>query len=240
METELEWERTRLREHRELLNTMRKNSTLAHDQMRSLLQQLDAKKEDIDQLVVDNVVKFDAMKTFFDSKIKELNDVAANEITRLQAECEKSNNYNKEVRIDEKNVNNNSEISNRKFEFQQLKQQLTDMAEKLNESRSMLLKIEEELDVQGIELAQTQLNCHKFEKLYKESNKKYEDSTAQLMEQQLAIDKVLIIGISLSSNGNIQGDNFCKLNNSRYRRKATWRNGLRNLKNCKKEEITAR
>lgn len=98
LESELEWERTRLREHRDLLNTMRTNSNLAHDQMRTLLQQLDAKKEDIDQLVVDNVVKFDAMKTFFDGKIQELNDVAAAEITRLQAAYDKSNNYNKEVR----------------------------------------------------------------------------------------------------------------------------------------------
>ncbi|XP_012264981.2 myosin-2 heavy chain, non muscle-like [Athalia rosae] len=166
LQAELEWEKTRLREHRELLNTMRANSTLAHEQMRSLLQQLDAKKEDIDQLVVDNVVKFDAMKSLFDAKIQELNDVTAVEITRLRAECDKSNDENKE-----------------------LKQQLAEMLEKLNDARELLLKAEEQYDAQGIELAQLEVSCHKFEKLYKESNKKYEESNAKLAEQQLAIDK---------------------------------------------------
>ncbi|XP_046624528.1 hyaluronan mediated motility receptor-like [Neodiprion virginianus] len=166
LQSELEWERIRLREHKDLLNTMRTNSTHAYDQLLNLLQQLDGKKEDIDQLVVNNVIKFDTMKSLFDAKIKELNDVAAAEITRLEAECDKANGYNRE-----------------------LKQQLTEMTGKLGEARDMLLRVEEQYDRQSIELAQLELTCHKLDKLYKETNKKYEESTAQLMEQQVVIDK---------------------------------------------------
>ncbi|KAG7204959.1 hypothetical protein KM043_005345 [Ampulex compressa] len=157
-------------EHRDLLSIMRNNSQMVHEQVHALMEQLDAKKGLVDQLEADSLTEFESIKSVFEAKIDHLRQIAAEEITRLQEDCDKKTVQNTEM-----------------------KNQLREMAERLAEAQDMLLKMEEDNDKQATEISQIELLNTKLqeqlriEKKGREENKKLLET--QSLEHKIAISK---------------------------------------------------
>lgn len=86
-----------INEHRNLLSVMRNNSQLVHEQVNTLMEELDAQREKVDQLEAGNLSEFESIKPIFEAKIENLKQIAAKEIAKLQNNYEKKSLQNDEV-----------------------------------------------------------------------------------------------------------------------------------------------
>jgi len=86
-----------IREHKELLTAMRSNSQLVHEQVNSFMKDLDAHRDLVDQHQSGNISQFDSLKSIFETKIQNLKQNAANEITRLEDDSKLKTILNNEV-----------------------------------------------------------------------------------------------------------------------------------------------
>lgn len=165
-------------EHRDLLTIMRNNSQMVHEQVHTLMEQLDVKKGLVDQLEAESLSEVESLKSLFEAKIDDLKQVATKEVAKLQAECAAKTAENAEI-----------------------KAQLHEMADHLKEARNMLLKLEETHDAQQIEISRVDLLSTKLkeqlkeregivkehDKLLKEQSEKYE---AELNEAKSKIQNL--------------------------------------------------
>nr|XP_003706552.1 PREDICTED: hyaluronan mediated motility receptor-like isoform X3 [Megachile rotundata] len=165
-------------EHRDLLTIMRNNSQMVHEQVHTLMEQLDVKKGLVDQLEAESLSEVESLKSLFEAKIDDLKQLATKEVAKLQAECAAKTAENAEI-----------------------KAQLHEMADHLKEARNMLLKLEETHDAQQIEISRVDLLNTKLseqlkereeivkehDKLLKEHSEKYE---AELNEAKSKIQNL--------------------------------------------------
>lgn len=86
-----------IREHKELLTAMRSNSQLVHEQVNSFMKELDAHRDLVDQHQSGNISQFDSLKSIFETKIQNLKQNAAKEITRLEDDSKLKTILNNEV-----------------------------------------------------------------------------------------------------------------------------------------------
>ncbi|XP_076750292.1 uncharacterized protein LOC143423101 [Xylocopa sonorina] len=150
-------------EHRDLLSIMRNNSQLVHEQVHSLMEQLDAKKGLVDQLEAESLNEVESLKSIFEAKIDDLKQITTREIAKLKTDCELKSAQNIEM-----------------------KNQLHEMANHLAEAQGMLLKLEERNDAQELEISRIELLNNKLNDQLKireaaldDANKLLEDKTIE-------------------------------------------------------------
>ncbi|XP_025988311.1 hyaluronan mediated motility receptor isoform X1 [Solenopsis invicta] len=159
-----------IREHKELLNAMRNNSQIVHEQVHSFMKELDTHRHLVDQHQSGNLSQFDSIKSVFEAKIESLKQKTGKEIARLEDDAKL------------KSILNN-----------QLRTQLEEMSMSINEAQNALLVLEEQNDAREIDISRMELennkllqklNCH--EEALKESKQLLED---QAMEHKIIVDK---------------------------------------------------
>ena len=146
-----------INEHRDLLNIMRNNSEMVHGQVNALMEELEAKKELVNQLEVDSLNEVESMKLVFEAKIEDLKEIATKEVTKLQADCDAK---------DAQSV--------------EMKNQLHKMANRLNGAQAMLLQLEERNDAQELEISRVELLSSKLNEQLKENNAALEEANKLL------------------------------------------------------------
>ncbi|XP_018309471.1 hyaluronan mediated motility receptor isoform X3 [Mycetomoellerius zeteki] len=157
-----------IREHKELLTAMRSNSQLVHEQVNSFMKELDAHRDLVDQHQSGNISQFDSLKSIFETKIQNLKQNAAKEITRLEDDSKL------------KTILNN-----------ELKMQLEEMTKSISEAQSALLVLEEQNDAREIDISRMQLENNKlFDQL--ESSEKALEENKRLLQDQAKQHKIII------------------------------------------------
>ena len=149
-----------INEHRDLLNIMRNNSEMVHEQVNALMEKLAAKKELVNQLEIDSLSEVESMKLAFEAKIEDLKEIATKEVTKLQADCDAK---------DAQSV--------------EMKHQLHKMANCLSGAQAMLLQLEERNDAQELEISRVELLNSKLNEQFKETNVALEEAN-KLLEGQ--------------------------------------------------------
>ncbi|XP_026667306.1 hyaluronan mediated motility receptor-like [Ceratina calcarata] len=134
LQYELQRGESSINEHRDLLNIMRSNSQMVHEQVHAIMEQLDVKKGLVDQLEAESLNEVQSMKSLFEAKIDDLRRVADKEIAKLKADCDAK-------------TAQNAEITN----------QLHEMAKHVNNTHSMMLILEERNDAQVNQISQLEL-----------------------------------------------------------------------------------
>ena len=152
-----------INEHRDLLNIMRNNSKIVHGQVHALMEELDAKKGLVNQLKAESSSEVQSMKSVFEAKIEDLEEIATKKVTKLQADCAAKDAQNVET-----------------------KSQLHKMTNHLNEAQAMLLQLEERNDAQEIEISRVELLNSKLKEQLKENNVALEEAN-KLLEGQSEI-----------------------------------------------------
>ncbi|XP_012282310.1 hyaluronan mediated motility receptor [Orussus abietinus] len=148
-----------IKEHRELLSALRDSSKMTYDQIRSLMDQLDVKRELMDQVDA-SIADFESIKSIFEAKIEGLKDIAAKELTLVREECDRKTKLNVA-----------------------LKAQLDEMSTKLSEAQELLLNLEEKYDSQVVEIAKLQLANERMQQEIKLLCKVAKDNEALFEEQ---------------------------------------------------------
>ncbi|KYM91177.1 Laminin subunit alpha-2 [Atta colombica] len=149
-----------IREHKELLTAMRSNSQLVHEQVNSFMKDLDAHRDLVDQHQSGNISQFDSLKSIFETKIQNLKQNAAKEITRLEDDSKLKTILNNELRI-----------------------QLEEMTKSINEAQSALLVLEEQNDAREIDISRMQLENNKILDQLESSEKALEENKRLLQNQ---------------------------------------------------------
>ncbi|KYN07338.1 Laminin-like protein epi-1, partial [Cyphomyrmex costatus] len=149
-----------IREHKELLNAMRSNSQLVHEQVHSFMKELDAHRDLVDQHQSGNISQFDSLKSIFETKIQTLKQDAAKEIARLEDDAKLKAILNNELRI-----------------------QLEEMTKSIGEAQSALLVLEEQNDAREIDISRMQLENNKLLDQLESSEKKLEENRRLLQDQ---------------------------------------------------------
>ncbi|KYN40272.1 Laminin subunit alpha-3 [Trachymyrmex septentrionalis] len=149
-----------IREHKELLTAMRSNSQLVHEQVNSFMKELDAHRDLVDQHQSGNISQFDSLKSIFETKIQNLKQNAAKEITRLEDDSKLKTILNNELRI-----------------------QLEEMTKSISEAQSALLVLEEQNDVREIDISRMQLENNKILDQLESSEKALEENKRLLQDQ---------------------------------------------------------
>ena len=149
-----------INEHRDLLNIMRNNSKIVHGQVHALMEELDAKKGIVNQLKAASSSEVQSMKSLFEAKIADLEEIARKKVTKLQADCDAK---------DAQNVEANN--------------QLHKMTNHLNVAQGMLLQLEERSDVLELEISRMELLNGKLNEQLKENNVALEEAN-KLLEGQ--------------------------------------------------------
>ena len=152
-----------INEHRDLLNIMRNNSEIVHGQVRALMEELDAKEGLVNQLKADSSSEVQSMKSVFEAKIEDLEEIATEKVTKLQADCDAKDARN----VEEKN-------------------QLHKMTNHLNEAQAMILQLEERTDALELEISRVELLNGKLNEQLKETNVALEEAN-KLLEGQSEI-----------------------------------------------------
>ncbi|XP_020278208.1 myosin-2 heavy chain-like isoform X2 [Pseudomyrmex gracilis] len=161
LQYELKRDDERIDEYQDLFNIMRKNSQEVHDQVQTIMEELDVYKELGNQLMTGNLPEMESLKSIFEKKIESLKQNAAKEIARLQ-----------------------NEIEQKCLQDEELKNQLNEMAKKLSEAQKLLLKSEEQIDSQAIEIGKMELESRKLlEQLQK--HKELEEASRLLHNQAI-------------------------------------------------------
>lgn len=86
-----------INEYRDLLNLMRSNSQMVHEQVHVLMEELDTKKGLVDQLEVESLSEVESIKSVFEAKIDDLREIATRNASKLKAECDQKTAQNIEV-----------------------------------------------------------------------------------------------------------------------------------------------
>lgn len=94
-------------EHKNLLNMMRNNSQLVHEQVHAFMEELDVQREMIDRLEAGSLSEFETVKPVFEAKIENLKQIIAKEITKLKEDCKKKSRQNDEVILRSTSLNLN-------------------------------------------------------------------------------------------------------------------------------------
>ncbi|XP_076382680.1 uncharacterized protein LOC117223832 isoform X2 [Megalopta genalis] len=149
-------------EHRDLLNIMRNNSQIVHAQVHALMEQLDAKKGLVNELEVETLNEVESVRSIFESKIEDLSQIVAKEVTKLKTDCEAKDAQNAEMRS-----------------------QLHEMANHLNGARDMLLQLEEWNDAQELEISRVELFNYKLNEQLKKSKLAMEEANHSLETQSV-------------------------------------------------------
>ncbi|XP_029045310.1 paramyosin-like [Osmia bicornis bicornis] len=149
-----------INEHRDLLTIMRNNSQMVHEQMHTLMEQLNVRKGLVDQIEVESMNEIESAKSLFEAKIEDLKQIATKEVGKLKAECTAKTTENAEI-----------------------KKQLHEMASHLNDARNMLLKLEETNDSQQIEISRVELLNTKLSEQLKEREEIVQKHDKLLEEQ---------------------------------------------------------
>ncbi|XP_076650839.1 uncharacterized protein LOC143357963 [Halictus rubicundus] len=159
-----------INEHRDLLNVMRNNSQIVHVEVHALMEQLDAKKGLINQLEVESLNEVESVRSIFESKIEDLNQIVAKEVTKLKTDCDAKDAQNAEI-----------------------KSQLHEMANHLNGAQDMLLQLEESNDAQELEISRVELVNYKLNEQLQKSKLAVEEANhlleTQSMKHKAAIDE---------------------------------------------------
>ncbi|XP_011151920.1 hyaluronan mediated motility receptor isoform X2 [Harpegnathos saltator] len=161
-----------IHEHKDLLSAMRNNSQLVHEQVHALMEELDEQREKVDQLEINSLSEFEAIKPIFEAKIENLKQIAAKEMAKLQNDCEKKTLQNDEM-----------------------KKQLGEMANNLSDAQNLLLKLEERNDVQAIDISRMELENSKLteqlEQMDELKNLKemYEENQVQATQYKKVVDE---------------------------------------------------
>ncbi|XP_078053799.1 uncharacterized protein LOC144479145 [Augochlora pura] len=195
-------------EHRDLLNIMRNNSQIVHAQVHALMEQLDAKKGLVNELEVETLNEVESVRSIFESKIEDLSQIVAKEVTKLKTDCEAKDAQNAEMRS-----------------------QLHEMANHLNGARDMLLQLEEWNDAQELEISRVELfNCKLNEQLKKsilameEANYSLETQSvnhkAAMDEVNAKIQELSETIKTLEEKNNSMQDKTKALNEEKLRREA--------------------
>ncbi|XP_076630472.1 uncharacterized protein LOC143346343 [Colletes latitarsis] len=151
-----------INEHRDLLSIMRNNSQMVHVQVHTLMEQLDAKKGLVNQLEAESLSEVESIRTIFEAKFEDLREIVTNEVMKLQTDCDEK---------DAKNI--------------EMKNQLEEMADHLNEAQTILVKLEERCDAQELEISRVELLNIKLNEHLK-TNKAAMEKTAKLLETRSA------------------------------------------------------
>ncbi|XP_014470917.1 PREDICTED: hyaluronan mediated motility receptor-like isoform X2 [Dinoponera quadriceps] len=157
LQHELERGEDCIREHKDLLSTMRNNSQLVNEQVHVFMEELDAQRGMVDQLEAGSLSEFEAIKPIFEVKIENLKRVAAEEIARLQNDCEKKSLQNDEM-----------------------KKQLGEMANNLNQAQGLLLTLEERNDAQAVNVSRLELTNSKLKEQLRSQEKTLEENNQLL------------------------------------------------------------
>ncbi|XP_011877411.1 PREDICTED: hyaluronan mediated motility receptor-like isoform X2 [Vollenhovia emeryi] len=170
----LQYEVTRsensIREHKELLCAMRTNSQLVHEQVHSFMRALDSHRELVDQHQSGNMSQFDKIKSLFETKIENLKQKAAKEISRLEDDAKLKSILNDELRL-----------------------QLDEMSKNINEAQGALLVLEEQNDARQIDISRMELINNKLIEELKSRDKALDESKLllqdQAMQHKIILDK---------------------------------------------------
>ncbi|XP_054005012.1 hyaluronan mediated motility receptor-like [Hylaeus anthracinus] len=157
-----------INEHRDLLSIMHNNSQMVHVQVHTLMEQLDANKGLVNQLEAESLSEVESIRTIFEAKIEDLKQIVTNEVTKLKDDC------------DIKDADN-----------AEMKKQLHEMADHLNEAQSVLLKMEERYDAQELEISRVELLNVKLNDQLKASKEALEETT-KFFETQSANHKIAL------------------------------------------------
>lgn len=88
-----------IREHKDLLNAMRNNSQMVHEQVHSFMRELDTHRHLVDQHQSGNLSQFDSIKSIFEAKIENLKQKTGKEIARLEDDAKLKSILNNEVML---------------------------------------------------------------------------------------------------------------------------------------------
>lgn len=88
-----------INEHHDLLTIMRNNSQMVHEQMHTLMEQLDVRKGLVDQIEAESISEIESVKSLFEAKIEDLKQIATKEVAKLKAECAAKTTENTEVSL---------------------------------------------------------------------------------------------------------------------------------------------
>ncbi|XP_012522875.1 hyaluronan mediated motility receptor isoform X2 [Monomorium pharaonis] len=159
-----------IREHKDLLNAMRNNSQMVHEQVQSFMKELDAHRHLVDQHQSGNLSQFDSIKSIFEAKIENLKQKTGQEIARLEDDAKLKSILNNELRT-----------------------QLEEMSESINDAQNALLLLEEQNDAREIDLSRMELENNKLLKELNSRDEALGESKRllqdQAMEHQIIIDK---------------------------------------------------
>lgn len=201
LQYELKRDDERIDEYQDLFNIMRKNSQEVHDQVQTIMGELDIYKDLGNQLMTGNLPELESLKCIFEKKIESLKQNAAKEVSRLQKEIEQKSLQDEEVILRTcvpriwkfmRRIVKSNYIA---F-LSQLKNQLNEMAKKLNEAQKLLLKSEEQIDSQAVEIGKMELESRKLlEQLQK--HKELEEAN-RLLQNQAILQKTAIDEVNLN------------------------------------------
>ncbi|KAJ8676218.1 hypothetical protein QAD02_012004 [Eretmocerus hayati] len=152
LQRELQTKEGSLIGYRELLENVTHNSKLVQDHLDTITDRIDEKMDLINQMEMNNVNEINAAKTVFNEKIDSLKGFTISELAKAQDECRLKNECNAE-----------------------LKDNLHQMSDRLNDANDMLLKLEEMNDEQSVELSKLQLENAKLQQQLKDKDLLIED-----------------------------------------------------------------
>jgi len=86
-----------IQEHRDLLNVMRNNSQIVHEEVGACLEELTSYRNMIDELETSNMSNYDTIRNLCETKIGTIKNEATKEFTRLKNDINQKSLQNDEV-----------------------------------------------------------------------------------------------------------------------------------------------
>ncbi|XP_066591183.1 putative leucine-rich repeat-containing protein DDB_G0290503 [Prorops nasuta] len=203
-----------IHEHREVINTMRNNTQMVQEQVYSLLQQLDAKKELIDELKAGSINEIDSLKAMFDAKIENLKETSTQEIQILKDENVKKSIENAEI-----------------------KTQLDEMGRRISEAQIILLTLEEQNDSQATQIAKLEMLNNKLQGEINDKDKAIIHTKnlleTQSMEHEAALNEANQKIAELTNKLGIIEERDCRIKDLATQDKLKWKS----IDKCLKDEL---
>ncbi|KAH0956184.1 hypothetical protein HN011_002950 [Eciton burchellii] len=157
-----------IQEHRDLLNVMRNNSQIVHEEVGACLEELTSYRNMIDELEASNMSNYETIRNLCETKIGTIKNEATKEFTKLK-----------------------NDINQKSLQNDELKKQLDEMGKSLSEAQNLLLKLEERNDVQAIDISRIELANSKLQEQLKSRENALEENN-QLLQAQTVQHKVAI------------------------------------------------
>ncbi|XP_044010016.1 spindle pole body component 110-like [Aphidius gifuensis] len=139
LENELKFNKDLVEEYKNSLDALQKSSNNVNEKLNSFITQMNSKKDLIEEIEINSIADIESLKIIFEEKIDKLKEISEQEILKIQNICLEKEQLNKK-----------------------LKQQLAEMADKLQSAQNMLLLLEEHSDAQLIKISQLQLAKEKL------------------------------------------------------------------------------